>query len=80
MGVFGKGFFGKGFFRKLYRNRYLDSIFIILGNAPADYPWLAVWGGSIKVKCVGNLDFFISIKKVIESSTKQIENLIDFLF
>ena len=34
-------------------------IFIILGNAPADYPWLAVWGGSIKVKCVGKLDFFL---------------------
>ena len=28
-------------------------IFNILGNGPADYPWLAEWNGDIKVKCQG---------------------------
>ena len=28
--------------------------FNILGKGPADYPWLAVWNGNIKVNCVGN--------------------------
>ena len=27
---------------------------VILGNGPADYPWLSEWNGNVEVECLEN--------------------------